>query len=285
MTVSKKSLAAVAALSVAAGGFAPIAAAAPDRATEPAQQGAIVVGPGSPLRMPFPSNHKVEGRHVGNPMCSLAVPGTVVDQNGQSHRVIMTAGPCLKAEDPETKEQLTGKYFIPTGQGDVLLGQDGLATDVVPSEEEFAGVTSPAELFNLMFNSGDYGFIEVSDGIRTTSSSQSVDEFGQVHGEPVQIVGIQDRRTLAPLEISFDNAGQPVCTDGSRTGRGCGFQLFRVRNGIWALAPIDHGDSGGLAFDPETREAIGINSMGLGPLSRFQPADVALEEAYGIPDG
>lgn len=278
MRITKKSVVIAAAVATSVGGFAPAAIAAPN-VEKP------VIGPGSPLRMPFPSNPEVEGRHVGNPMCSLAVPGTVVDAEGKSHRVIMTAGHCLKAEDEKTKEKLSGKYFIPTKHGDVLVGQDGLATDVMPSEEDIQNTKSAGEFFNTLFNSGDYGFIEVNDNVETTSISHSVDEFGEVHGEPVQIVGIQDNRTLAPMEISFDNAGQPVCTDGSRSGRSCGFQMFRVRNGVWAIAPIDHGDSGGNAYNPETREAIGINSMGLGPISRFQPADVALEEAYGIPDG
>lgn len=281
MASSKKVATLTAALSVAAGGFVPgiaVAEAAPANSD-------VVIGPGSPLRMPFPSSKNIDGRHVQSPMCSLGVPGTVVDQNGVSHRVIMTAGHCVVAKDTETGEEVTGQFFIPTKDGDKLVNKDYMGTDVMPEESDFDENTTMPEFFNELFNSGDYGIIEVQDDIKTTSMSHSVDEFGNVHGEPVQIVGIEDKRTLDPMEISVDNFGEPVCTDGSRTGRGCGFQVFRVRNGVWAIAPIDHGDSGGNAYNPETREAIGVNSMGIGPLSRFQPIDVALEEQYDIPDG
>lgn len=284
MARSKKTATLTAALSVAAGGFVPAMTAEAAASVEPVGSD-VVVGPGSPLRMPFPSSENIDGRHIESPMCSLGVPGTVVDQNGVSHRVIMTAGHCVVAKNTETGEEVTGQFFIPTKTGDKLLSEDYMGTDVLPDEDSFDENTTVPEYFNSLFNSADYGIIDVRDDIKTTSLSHSVDEFGNVHGEPVQIVGIQDKRTLAPMEITADNFGEPVCTDGSRTGRGCGYQLFRVRNGVWAISPIDHGDSGGNAYNPETREAIGVNSMGIGPLSRFQPIDVALEEQYGIPDG
>lgn len=281
MKNSKKAVVLTTALAAAAGGFVPGLATA----TAAPTSSDVVVGPGSPMRMPFPSNEKVGNRHVGTPMCSLGVPGTIVDENGVSHRVIMTAGHCVVAEDMETGEKVTGQFYIPTKNGDKLLSKDWVGTDIMPSESEIEATDDPAVFFDMLFNSPDYGVIEVQDDVKTTSMSHSVDEFGGVHGEPVQIVGIEDKRTLEPMEIAFDNLGEPVCTDGSRTGRGCGFQVFRVRNGVWAISPIDHGDSGGNAYNPETREAIGVNSMGIGPLSRFQPIDVALEEQYGIPDG
>lgn len=291
MASSKKAVTLTAALSVAAGSFVPGIAQAGVAPAEgvPAQvaptSSGIVIGPGSPMRMPFPSSQNIEGRHIESPMCSLGVPGTVVDQNGVSHRVIMTAGHCVVAKDEDSGEELTGQFFIPTKDGDKLFSGDYMGTDVMPDEDAFDENTTVQEYFNTLFNSADYGIVAVRDDTKTTSMSHSVDEFGNVHGEPVQIVGIEDKRTLAPMEIAIDNLGEPVCTDGSRTGRGCGFQLFRVRNGIWAISPIDHGDSGGNAYNPVTREAIGVNSMGIGPLSRFQPIDVALEEQYGIPDG
>lgn len=281
MTNSKKAVVLTTALAAAAGGFVPGLATA----TAAPTSSDVVVGPGSPMRMPFTSNEKVEGRYVGTPMCSLGVPGTVVDQNGVSHRVIMTAGHCVMAEDLDTGDKVTGQFYIPTKNGDKLLSKGFVGTDTMPDEDSIEENPMPLEFMDMLFNSADYGIIEVQDDVKTTSMSQSVDEFGGVHGEPVQIVGIEDKPDLQPMEVSFDNLGEPVCTDGSRTGRGCGVQIFRVRNGIWAISPIDHGDSGGNAFNPETREAIGVNSMGIGPVSRFQPIDIALEEQYGIPDG
>lgn len=247
-----------------------------------------VVGPGSPLRMPFPSNKVVEKRHVGSPMCSLSTPGTITDKNGKKQRVILTAGHCVLATDEKedgSKEELTGNFYVPTkDNGDVLLGRTVNATDNLDISDE--AVLNPPLLLNEMFNKPDYGIIGVEDNVETTSLSSSYSESGENHGEPVQIVGIQDSRTLGEYEVAVDNFGQPICTDGSRTGRNCGVQLFRTRNGVWAGAVgIDHGDSGGNAYNPETRETIGMVSMGVGPLSRYQPADVALEETYGIEDG
>lgn len=292
MAYSKRTAALTAALTVAAGGFVPGMATANAADVNSAPAGSttstssnVVIGPGSPLRMPVLSNEVIEGRHVGAPMCSLGVPGTIVDENGVPHRVILTAGHCVMTDGEMTGEASTGEFFIPTKDGDKLVNKDIIGSDFLPDEGDVENSRSIAEGLNYVFNSADYGIIEVQDDIQTTSLSQSVDEFGGGQGEPVQIVGIEDKRTLEPMEVSFDNLGEPVCTDGSRTGRGCGYQIFRVRNGIWAISPIDNGDSGGNAYNPETREAIGVNSMGIGPLSRFQPVDVALEEQYGIPDG
>lgn len=286
MSHSKKTAAFTAALTIAAGGFVSGTATANASVVNAASgETRVVVGAGSPMRMPFPSNKVVEGRHLGSPMCSLGVPGTIIDQNGVAHRVIMTAGHCVTAADMETGETVTGQFFIPTKDGDKLLSKDFVGTDVIPDENSFDENTTPAQFVNSLFNSPDYGIIEVQDDIATTSLSQSVNEFGINRGEPAQIVGVDDKPTLGEMEISFDNLGEPVCTDGSRTGRGCGVQVFRVRNGIWAISPINHGDSGGNAYNPETHRAVGINSMSIGPISRFQPVDVALEEQYGIPDG
>lgn len=275
MNVSKKYFSILAATSCVTFGFAVPAIADP------------VVGPGVPLRMPFPSDKVVEKRHVGTPMCSLGTPGTVTDKNGKKQRVILTAGHCLLAEnelEDGSKEQLSGNFYVPTKNGDVLLGRAVKATDNMDVSDE--SLTNPVLLLNEMFNKPDYGVIGVEDNVETTSMSSSYNEFGGNHGEPVQMMRIQDSRTLEEYEVAVDNFGQPICTDGARTGRNCGVQLFRTRNGVWAGGVgTDHGDSGGNAFNPQTRESIGMVSMGVGPLSRYQPADVALEETYGIEDG
>ena len=99
------------------------------------------------------------------------------------------------------------------------------------------------------------------------------------------MTGVVDYSELQPGEVSVDNFGQPICSDGSRTGRNCGVQIFRVRNGVWAISHLDKGDSGGNAYDPRTNQVIGVNSMAIGPVSRYQPADQALQDAYGIEDG
>ena len=277
MKMTKKSAVLASVLATTIAGLSPAVAQA-------APANGVVVGPGSPMRMPIEGEKVVEGRHVGAAMCSLGVPGTIIDQNGNKQRVILTAGHCLVPPSVDEEVKLTGKWYIPTREGDVLLGEKVVATDVL-AQAEAMDVEGVRALLENLFNTPDYGVIEVHPDVVTTGRSESVSEFGRVKGEPVQIVGIQDNRTLAPFEVSGDNFGQPICSDGSRSGRSCGFQLFRVRHGVWALMPIDNGDSGGNVYNPQTREAIGVNSMGIGPLTRAQPIDVALEETYGIPDG
>lgn len=259
----------------------PAASEAPTAAPE----GAVVVGPGSPIRMPFPDTPIDSGRFISAPSCSLGVPGTVRDENGNEREVILTAGHCLEAErEIGVGPKVTGDVYVPTPDGDILIG----TADVVNMGDidDSAILGGPIVLINSMFNQADYAFIRPADGVEVTSISESRDEYGQIHGEPVQMVGVVDRRTLQPYEIAVDNFGEPICSDGMRTGRNCGYQVFRARHGVWAVGMgIDHGDSGGNAYDPRTNEVIGVTSMGVGPLSRFQAADVAIEEAYGIEDG
>ncbi len=100
------------------------------------------------------------------------------------------------------------------------------------------------------------------------------------------LTGVRDYPDLAFWEASADNFGQPICKDGNTGGRACGTQLFRTQNGIWSFGlNYENGDSGGVNFDPETGEALGVTSMGFGPIGRAQPVDLAIEEGYGIPDG
>ncbi len=264
---------------------APATAAAPaPRNVDGATVGTPVrVGPGSPIRMPEADTPVSEGRHVGAGMCSSGVPGTVTDSEGNEHRVMITAGHCLTGGEYPGLPAGTGVIYVPTPDGDVRIGESGPRNFPPPSED---GPNDIAYLVDSTLNGPDWGFIELDDGIETTSISQAADENGGNVGEPVQMTGIVDYGDLEPGQVSIDNFGKQACTDGTRTGRQCGYQVFRARNGVWIVAlQLDNGDSGGNAYDPETNQVIGVNSMAIGPLNRVQPADVAIQEAYGIEDG
>lgn len=267
------------------------AAAVPAPAPGPADNGSptqpattpVVVGPGDPIRIPVKDAEDIGGGvHAGTGMCSANMPGTVTDKDGNKHRVLITAGHCVDQSETPGMPSFGDTIYAPTKDGDVRIGKTGPARfNAGPSED-----STPDKWLDEMFNGSDWAFIELDDNVETTSVSESFDENGEVHGEPVELTGIVDYEDLEPGEVSVDNFGKPVCTDGNRTGRQCGVQVFRVRNGVWAvLLQLDHGDSGGMAYDPESKQVIGINSMAVGPFNRFQPADIAVEEAYGIPDG
>ncbi|MDO5730653.1 hypothetical protein [Corynebacterium sphenisci] len=267
------------------------AAAAPAPAPGPAENGSptrpattpVLVGPGDPIRIPVKDAEDIGGGvHAGTGMCSANMPGTVTDADGNEHRVLITAGHCVDQSETPGMPSFGDTIYAPTTDGDVRIGKTGPARfNAGPAED-----STPDTWLDELFNGSDWAFIELDDNVATSSVSESFDEDGEVHGEPVELTGIVDYEDLEPGEVSVDNLGKPVCTDGNRTGRQCGVQVFRVRNGVWAvLLQLDHGDSGGMAYDPESRRVIGINSMAVGPLNRFQPADIAIEEAYGIPDG
>lgn len=246
----------------------------------PVMAHAVVVGPGDPIRTPVEESSWDGYRNVNSPMCSLGVPGTVRDRYGQQHRVILTAGHCLNNSQTSGLPVITGEVYVPTTDGDKHLGTAG-AHRWEELQEDSGLASLPAT-----FNGADYGIINLDSDVETTGTSYSIDEHGQSHGEPVAMVGIQDNVDLPYGEISFDNLGKPICKDGMRTGRSCGYQILRARNGIWAVGiGVERGDSGGNAYNPTTHEVIGMNSMTFGPVSRVMPADIALEEAYGIPDG
>lgn len=241
---------------------------------------AVVVGPGDPIRTPMEGSPWDGHRNINSPMCSAGVPGTVTDRNGEKHRVMLTAGHCVNDAPDVGLPIVTGEVYVPTTEGDKRIGTTGAHRWEVPQED--AGLESlPAA-----FNGADYGVINLDPDVETTGASYSIDENGQSYGEPVAMTGIQDNEDLPRGEVSFDNFGKPICKDGMRTGRACGYQVFRARNGIWTVGiGVDHGDSGGNAYDPTTNEVIGVNSMTFGPVSRVMPADIAIQEAYGIPDG
>lgn len=246
----------------------------------PAAANAVVVGPGDPIRTPMEASPWNGFRHVNSPMCSTGVPGTVTDYYGQEHRVMLTAGHCLNSDPVSGLPIVTGEVYVPTTEGDKRIGTAGAHRWETPPED------GGLEMIPAAFNGADYGVIVLDPDVETTAASYSIDEYGQSHGESVVMTGIQDNPDLERGEVSFDNLGKPICKDGIRTGRACGYQIFRARNGIWTVGiGVDHGDSGGNAYDPTTNEVIGVNSMVLGPVSRVQPADIAIEEAYGIPDG
>lgn len=241
---------------------------------------ALTVGPGDPIRSPMPENTFENNRWVGAPMCSASVPGTIVDQSGNSKNVLLTAGHCVNtSSDIPTLPAVTGDVYAPTRAGDVKIGHAGPHAFTIPADG-----TEVVDIFDAL-NGSDYGFIELEPGVAGTSISTSTDENGSATSEGVQMVGIVDYPALQMGEVAFDNFGQPICKDGNRTGRTCGVQLLRGRNGVWSVMTLDHGDSGGNAFNPVTREVIGVNSMVLGPFARVAPADVAVEDAYGVPDG
>ena len=102
----------------------------------------------------------------------------------------------------------------------------------------------------------------------------------------MRLRSIRDRSTLPHNTFSTDNFGEPICKDGATTGRSCGTQIGRSRNGVysWGLN-YDFGDSGGINYDPSDGAVVGVTSMGLGPLGKAQPADRIIETAYGVPDG
>ena len=243
---------------------------------------AVTVGPGSPIRMPEPGAVVEDGRHVRTGMCSTGVAGTVTDAEGNQHRVMLTAGHCVNKEGHEQLPKSTGVIYAPTPEGDVRIGEVGPASFFLPDEND---VEANQNILDSTLNGSDYAFIELDDDVDATSVSHSVDEHGRVNGEGAAMTGVVDYSELQPGEVSVDNFGQPICSDGSRTGRNCGVQIFRVRNGVWAISHLDKGDSGGNAYDPRTNQVIGVNSIAIGPVSRYQPADQALQDAYGIEDG
>ncbi|WP_448852260.1 trypsin-like serine protease [Corynebacterium sp. 335C] len=293
---------AVAALFSGAG----VAAAAPvdGGGFPPAPAGSrVVVGPGDPIRMPSETSPVDErGAHLDTAICSSSVPGTVVDENGVEHHVQFTAGHCVGL-DPAAGGYVDGTgtvIYAPTTHGDERIGvigpnafPDPTKGLVDPNDPDAAAEVEPGEMTDVIIglpdaalNGSDWAFVELDDDVAGTSVSASRAEDGWVGGPGVPMTGVVDYGELAPGEISLDNMGKRVCIDGTRTSRQCGYQVFRVRNGVWAVGLwMDHGDSGGNAYDPDTNQVIGANSMRFGPFNRFQPMDVALEEAYGIPDG
>lgn len=200
------------------------------------------------------------------------MPGTVTLADGTQKDILVSAGHCVYGV--ETVSEVGDTVYLPTPEGDVVIGHpDAGGPITVGDEEDF----SLLEGMNQAFNSPDWGTVELEPGVTTTRLSDSVDMYGNSHGEPVELTGVRDYEDLGFWEVSADNFGQPICKDGNTSGRSCGVQLFRTQNGVWSAGlNYQNGDSGGVNFDPETGEALGVTSMGFGTIGRAQPIDLAI---------
>lgn len=210
-------------------------------------------------------------------LCSQGPTGTIRKMDGTTERVMLTASHCI---NPMPGMPPMGDAVNVNVNGDYQrIGVRGHSNHVPPGALDLSDPVAT-------YNTADWGVVRIDAPVADTRVAQSRGN-GQPHpSDPVTLTSIKDFRTLAPGEVSFDNAGQPICKDGSTTGRTCGTQLFRNRDGVfsWNLNYVV-GDSGGVNYDPRDNSVIGVSSMVLGPLGKAQAADRIVEEAYGIPDG
>lgn len=236
---------------------------------------AAPVGPGAPMRT-APVEPTLENipPQFDTFSCTQGLAGVVRTADGELKPIMITAGHCVMSfpGDPAIGREV----YVPLPPGNHLVGY---------TDETSSPLNENAELVDG-FTWADWATVELVPGTPTTRTSQSRDYYGRASGAPVVLTGVRDYRDLNHLEVSFDNAGQPICKDGAVSGRSCGYQLARTQHGIfsWGL-DYANGDSGGINFDPNTREALGVTSQGIGPVGRAQPIDSAVQDAYGIPDG
>lgn len=207
--------------------------------------------------------------------CSQGPNGTI-----RGKRVMLTAGHCLQEEKGSPK--MGNEVTVPVNRQYLPIGTRGK----VHKPTDYENTVWPHEFFWDTINTDDWGIVQLHDGVPATSLSQSKDAQGRAHGAPVRLRSIRDRSTLPHNTFSTDNFGEPICKDGATTGRSCGTQIGRSRNGVysWGLN-YDFGDSGGINYDPSDGAVVGVTSMGLGPLGKAQPADRIIETAYGVTDG
>ncbi|KQB86604.1 hypothetical protein [Corynebacterium lowii] len=245
---------------------------------------AAEVAPGAPMRMQTdayedePIDIPLEIQATGG--CSQGVPGTVTLPDGTTKNVLVSAGHCLYGIEGDGTETYP-EVYAPLYDEHGLIAQREHGEKVYPAEDSLN-----AEQLAVQYNGADWATAEIPEGVEATRVADSVDQYGRRHGEPVELTGVRDYRDLGPWEVSFDNFGQPICKDGQTSGRTCGVQVLRTSNGLWHTALSLPGDSGGVNFDPNNGEALGVTSMGFyGFGGRAQPIDVAIEEVYGIPDG
>lgn len=222
---------------------------------------------------------KVPGNYYAA-SCSQGPVGTVYRKGKKPRRVMFTAGHCL--QNLEKDSAMRAATYAPTPSGEFLLGyRDRLGYDDLLADDE--------PLVNTLHdavNTADWSAVKLRPEVKTTNVSFSRDEYGRAHGRPVKLKGVEDYSRLYPFQISADNFGKPICKDGSRTGRSCGYQVARTAHGVWSWGlDIEKGDSGGINYNPRTKKVIGVSSMGIGPLSRTQPVDRAIEDGYGIKSG
>ncbi|WJY96654.1 hypothetical protein [Corynebacterium fournieri] len=266
--MSKTSLPATfAAACVALGALtAPSAAAAP-----------ALAAPGAPIAMQF--NDSDSFAHTAR--CSQGPAGTVRTPDGHTQQVMVTAAHCFESKS----KTVLPVVFAPVREGGGVQYPRVGAVDKQRTPFEIGN----GELmdFYRIIDEPDWAMVRLDQGVDASGTSTSRDQKGRGPSSPVAITGVKDYRNLRADElISFDNAGEPVCKDGMRTGRSCGVQMFRTQNFVWHFGVgYEPGDSGGINYDPRTGEAVGLSIIGFGPLGNSQQVDRAVEDAYGIPDG
>lgn len=273
----------------------PTAAAAPT-----SDQGAVtspaIAAPGAPMRLrpydataPFgPGNasfKEITGLDVHPHMlarvCSQGPVGTVTLPDGTTQRIMVSAGHCLAAED------ISGMFMGSTVDAPVRGGYKKIgAIDLVHTNGLPSGYDTLGQSAQKALRAEDWGIVVLDDGAAADGSASSRDQFNRGPSTPVTLTGVRTYRSLAPGEIALDNFAQPMCKDGSTKGRTCGVQLFYTANNVWSLnLGYGTGDSGGVNYDPNTGQIIGVTSLGFGPLGTAQRADRAIESAYALPAG
>lgn len=245
---------------------------APSAAAAPA-----LAAPGAPIAMQFTDSDSFT--HTAR--CSQGPVGTVRTPDGQTKQVMVTAAHCFEVKGKTVRPTV----FAPVREhGEVGYPRVG---DVDKQRTPFELGNGELMDFYRIIDEPDWVTVRLAPGVEASGVSTSVDQKGRGPSAPVAITGVKDYRNLRADElISFDNAGQPICKDGMRTGRSCGVQMFRTQNFVWHFGVgYESGDSGGINYDPRTGEAVGLSIVGLGPLGNSQQVDRAVEDAYGIPDG
>lgn len=258
---------------------------APAASAEPA-----LAAPGGPMRM-FPANPPatltdVTGKTINVPRsnfvypCSQGPTGMLRTANGEQ-RVMLTVSHCVNAVPGM---QPLAKEVYATRNGEyVKIGEAGAHTQMLPGAHDFSNPHSAVW-------TNDWGVVHIDNGVVDTKLTQSQDVRGGAKGEPVALTTVRDFRTLAPGEFSIDNFGQPICKDGRTTGRTCGTQLARTRDGVYSYG-LDYtpGDSGGVNYDPRDGAILGVSSITLKAfghsLGKAQPVDRIIEDVTGAPDG
>lgn len=240
---------------------------------------AATAAPGAPIRIqaaiPLIENMP---RQLDAAICTQGPVGTVIDTDGTARTVMLTAAHCTLGLDDGWEP--TSEVFVPRPQGDELIGyREAYRID----ESETGDFVEDVANFSL---GADWAVVELEEGVTTSRLAYSVDSHGRPQGEGVVLTGIRDYRDLGHHQISADNFGQPICKEGTTSGRSCGVQLFRSKDSVFSYGlDYQHGDSGGINYDPDTGEAIGMTAAAYGPIGHAQAADAALQGAYGIPDG
>ncbi|MEK0372624.1 hypothetical protein [Corynebacterium mastitidis] len=254
---------------------------------------AAEVAPGAPMRFKDQNFDEIPidvPLEIASPLsCSQGVPGTVTLPDGSQKNVMVSVAHCLHGIVDEDVD-VAPEVYVPLQEGREAIGtrDRGEKFDYGPQRDPLDPETwvDPEAWDPRKNDPQDWATAELAEGVEMTRVADSVDQYGRRHGDPVVLTGVRDYRTLSEGEMTFDNLGQPICKDGQTTGRTCGVQLLRTRNGVWFAGLALPGDSGGVNFDPVTGEAVGVTSTaGWGLFGRAQPIDVALEEAYDIPDG